>query len=81
METIDVFNSIAVIIVGCLLLLFRKQFIALTKFLAEKWYKKTGFFLYKIQIDNANTPSTRLAIIVVGLLFIIVGVLSLLKII
>ena len=72
--------SVLAIIGGILLLLFREKFIQGTERGFRKWHAKTGFFLFRLQAENTDGTYMRMVTVLVAVIFIVVGIPTLMKV-
>ena len=79
-STYNTIWSILAIIGGIYLLMFREKFIKGIERGFNEWYAKTGFFLFRIQSEDADSTYMRMVTVLVASMFIIVGIITLLKI-
>lgn len=78
-NTYQIIWSILAIIGGVLLLVFRERFIQGTERRFRIWYNKTGFFVFKLQAENTDSTYMRMVSVLVAIMFIVVGIFTLLK--
>jgi len=72
--------SVLATIGGISLLIFREKFIKGIEHGFKEWYAKTGFFLFRLQSEDADSTYMRMVTVLVASMFIIVGIITLLKI-
>ena len=64
---------------GVLLLFFREKYIKLIERGFRNWYNKTGFFLFKLQAENTDSAYMRMVTVIVAIVFIAVGIITLIQ--
>ena len=64
---------------GIYLIIYREQFMKLSERVLRNRYKQTGFFLFKLQAENMNTAYIRTSMPIVGIFFLIAGIIVFLQ--
>lgn len=78
-QVYEIVWSVLAIIGGILLLVFREKFIEGTERISRSWYDRTGFFVFRLQAENTDSTSMRMVSVVVAIIFIVVGLSTLLN--
>ncbi|MCX6735651.1 MAG: hypothetical protein NTZ13_01050 [Candidatus Parcubacteria bacterium] len=69
----NVLLSLFLLGLGIHSLLYREWAIKVSERGFKHWYKKTGFSLFKFQAENMDSTYMRMVSVLVGVIFIIVG--------
>ena len=66
--------SVGALSFGILMVLFRNWFIKANSQAFLALYKRTNFYIFKIQSEEMNRPIMHLVVVIVGMMLIISGI-------